>query len=138
MTHSKVFALLLGVALAAPAYAGKTGAGPAGSGATVGGSVIMTTSATNALQNTPADFVPGVAGTVQLTQEHARQLAAKLRKSDGAVVTGDIISAEITLANDAQGTVILDTETNTLTIAETKMKEMGKAKGKGSGAAKGQ
>lgn len=116
--------ILVAVLVAAPglALAGKTGAGPVGVGSSAGGAVALSGPAANAVFDTPSeegqfDFDPSTAGAVTLLGSQVQSVAAILLGS-GGTQNGTVIKASTTLAGDAPGTIILDTATGQLIVAE--------------------
>lgn len=104
------------------AIAGKTGAGPVGIGSSTSGAVALSPAASNAMFDTPSEegqfeFDPSTAGAITLQAGQIQSVAAILLGS-GGTQTGTIIKAPTTLAGDAPGTIILDTESGQLIVAE--------------------
>lgn len=116
--------ILVAVLVAAPgmALAGKSGAGPIGTGSSAGGAVALSGPAANAVFDTPSEegqfeFDPSTAGAITLLPAQVQSVAAILLGS-GGIQNGSIIKASTTLAGDAPGTIILDTESGQLIVAE--------------------
>ncbi len=102
------------------AHAGKTGAGPAASGAPAVGSVV--TPGSHALLNTPPKddrvdrILPGNGGVVVLQGEQLERAAAALRGFDGATVQGSMIRANTVLADGTPAVIALHTGTGRLSV----------------------
>lgn len=105
---------------AAPAHAGKTGAGPAASGAPAIGSIV--TPGSHALLNTPSKddrldrITPGSGGVIVLEGEQLARAAAALRAFDGASVQGDLIRAPTVMADGTPAVIALHTGTGRLSV----------------------
>lgn len=104
------------------AFAGKEGAGPVGVGSATSGAVAISSAAASALAGSPTEaggdtFLPSQAAQILLNAVQVESIAAVLRASAGAVVEGSIIKAPTTLTS-GPGTIILDTSTGQLVVAE--------------------
>ena len=98
---------------AAPALAGQAGAGPAGTGSSLAGSVVVPRSESGAGAHAPP---PGSVGAVALSQAQSSSVARYLQAQAGATVSDTQISAPTTLADGTAGRITLDTRTGTLTL----------------------
>lgn len=114
--------ILAAVLASAPAIAiaGKSAAGPAGSA--ISGAVALSPAAANAVFETPSEegdytFDPSKAGAITLAPGQVQSIAAILLGT-GGTQNGTVIKAPTTLAGDAPGTIILDTESGQLIVAE--------------------
>src|SRR3989442_1133804 len=96
-------AAFLAMAPIGAAWAGTVGVGPTGS--LIVGSTVIPPSQMGAVAKTPA---PGEVGTIALTVDQARAIAAYL-KDKGGTVNGSVITATMTFADGTPGQISLDT-----------------------------